>query len=424
MTHGSPEACAAFGGLDWAEAQHDGCLQPAGSATRACFQLEPTPEAIDAWVTTLRTRCNGHPVAIGLARTKGPLVSALRQYDFLVLFPINPLTLARYRAAFTPSRATDDPTDAALPLAVLLTQRDTLPPLQPQRPRCAPSPSSSHTVAVWSATVCGAPTASPGPSRTLSRPCCPGCRRKPPPSAAPSCVAGQLARRCNSRAVRPSQPSSGSIPCALPLAWPSVSRPSNRPPLAPPMTASSRPMRSWCRPSSRSFGAPCRPSPISTLLAHSARSAIPISPCARPSQTRAPASPPGGSSPSANHAHARPLPPHAKNRPGWRRCPHGAARSPGCPGASRVHRSSGTRASHGRRNRSDMPSGPRCTTSRNATRARPIRPPYEPWPSNGSASSLGAGRSARHTMRPPLARRCITVAHRCSTIWRRPREKL
>jgi len=134
MTHGSPEACAAFGGLDWAEAQHDGCLQPAGSATRACFQLEPTPEAIDAWVTTLRTRCNGHPVAIGLACTKGPLVSALRQYDFLVLFPINPLTLARYRAAFTPSRATDDPTDAALPLAVLLTQRDTLPPLQPQRP--------------------------------------------------------------------------------------------------------------------------------------------------------------------------------------------------------------------------------------------------------------------------------------------------
>jgi transposase len=62
------------------------------------------------------------------------MVSALRQYDFLVLFPINPLTLARYREAFTPSRAKDDPTDAALQLELLLTHRDKLQPLQPQSP--------------------------------------------------------------------------------------------------------------------------------------------------------------------------------------------------------------------------------------------------------------------------------------------------
>jgi transposase len=95
-------------------------------------QLEHTPEAIDAWGTTLRTRFHGQPVAVCLARDKGPLVSALRTYDFLVLFPINPLTLARYREAFTPSRAKDDPTDAALQLELLLTHRDTLPPLTPQ----------------------------------------------------------------------------------------------------------------------------------------------------------------------------------------------------------------------------------------------------------------------------------------------------
>jgi transposase len=73
-------------------------------------------------------------VAIWLERNQGPLVSALRTYDFLVLFPINPLTLARYRDAFTPSRAKDDPTDAALQLALRRTHRDTLQPLQPQRP--------------------------------------------------------------------------------------------------------------------------------------------------------------------------------------------------------------------------------------------------------------------------------------------------
>src|SRR5215831_7822752 len=116
MTQTSHNTLAAFVGIDWADAQHDVCLQTAGSATRACFQREHTPEAIEAWVTALRTRCNGQPVAICLELTKGPLGSALRTYDFLVLFPINPLTLARYREAFTPSRATDDPTDADLQL--------------------------------------------------------------------------------------------------------------------------------------------------------------------------------------------------------------------------------------------------------------------------------------------------------------------
>jgi len=134
MTQVSHEAFAAFVGLDWAAAQHDGCLQPAGSAPRACFQRAHTPEAIDAWGTTLRTRCNGQPVAICLARNTGPLVSALRQYAFLVLFPLQPLTLARYRAAFPPSRAKDAPTDAALQLAGRLTHRAQLQPLQPQSP--------------------------------------------------------------------------------------------------------------------------------------------------------------------------------------------------------------------------------------------------------------------------------------------------
>jgi transposase len=134
MTHVSHDAFAAFVGIDWADAKHDVCLQTAGSAKREYFQLEHTPEAIDAWVTTLRTRFTSQPVAICLELNKGPLVSALRKYDFLVLFPINPLTLARYREAFTPSRAKDDPTDAALQLELLLTHRDKLQPLQPQSP--------------------------------------------------------------------------------------------------------------------------------------------------------------------------------------------------------------------------------------------------------------------------------------------------
>jgi transposase len=134
MTHGSHEVFVAFVGIDWADAKHDVCLQAAGATKREGLTLEHTPEAIEAWGSTLRTRFNGHPIAVCLELTKGPLVSALRKYDFLVLFPINPLTLARYREAFTPSRAKDDPTDAELQLELLLTHRDKLQPLQPQSP--------------------------------------------------------------------------------------------------------------------------------------------------------------------------------------------------------------------------------------------------------------------------------------------------
>jgi transposase len=134
MTRVSHEDFAAFVGIDWADATHDVCLQAAGTAKREGLTLAHTPEAIEAWVRTLRTRFDGQPIAVCLELNKGPLVSALRKYDFLVLFPINPLTLARYREAFTPSRAKDDPTDAALQLELLLTHRDKLQPLQPQSP--------------------------------------------------------------------------------------------------------------------------------------------------------------------------------------------------------------------------------------------------------------------------------------------------
>jgi transposase len=130
----APEAFAAFIGLDWADAKHDVCLQAADAERREFLILEHRPEAIDAWVQTLRTRFHGQPVAVCLELNKGPIVSALRQYDFLVLFPVNPFTLAKYREAFTPSRAKDDPTDAELQVELLLKHRDKLTPLSPQSP--------------------------------------------------------------------------------------------------------------------------------------------------------------------------------------------------------------------------------------------------------------------------------------------------
>ena len=116
MTRFVTDEFAAFIGLDWADTKHDICLHVAGSDKREFQVLEHRPEVIDAWATDLLQRLQGRPIAMALELNKGPIVEALRTYDGLVLFPINPMMLARYREAFTPSRAKDDPTDAELQL--------------------------------------------------------------------------------------------------------------------------------------------------------------------------------------------------------------------------------------------------------------------------------------------------------------------
>ena len=121
----------AYVGLDWADTKHDICLQEAGSEQREFACVAHQVECIDEWAKSLQQRFGG-PIAIALELAKGPIVYALQKYDFLVLFPINPLTLAKYREAFRPSRAKDDPSDAELALDLLVRHPERFAPLQPQ----------------------------------------------------------------------------------------------------------------------------------------------------------------------------------------------------------------------------------------------------------------------------------------------------
>jgi transposase len=123
---------AAFIGLDWADRKHDVCLHAPGLERFERGVLEHRPAAIEAWAHALEKRFGGKPIAIGLELSRGPIVSALLEYDFFILFPINPTTVAQYRRAFTPSHAKDDPTDAEIALDLLLRHRDKLKPLRPE----------------------------------------------------------------------------------------------------------------------------------------------------------------------------------------------------------------------------------------------------------------------------------------------------
>ena len=103
---------AAFVGIDWADAEHAVCLLAGDAAEHAT--VAQAADALDQWVAALRQRFGGRPVAICLEQSRGALLYALMKYDGLVLFPLNPKQLAKYREAFYPSGAKDDPTDAEL----------------------------------------------------------------------------------------------------------------------------------------------------------------------------------------------------------------------------------------------------------------------------------------------------------------------
>jgi transposase len=120
------EMFAAFVALDWAEQKHDVALFDPASGKKETSTIRHSAEAIAEWAASLQRRFSGQKVAVCLEQSRGPLIFALLKYNFFVLYPINPKTLAKYREAFSPSGAKDDPTDTDYLLDILLHHRDRL----------------------------------------------------------------------------------------------------------------------------------------------------------------------------------------------------------------------------------------------------------------------------------------------------------
>ena len=125
---------AAFVGIDWADQKHAFCLQAAGQKAKESGELEQKPELIGPWVAKLRERFDGRPVAVAVEQSRGALIHALFSYDFLVIYPLHPKTVAKFREAFKSSGCKDDPLDTEQILEILTKHRDLLRPLNPDTP--------------------------------------------------------------------------------------------------------------------------------------------------------------------------------------------------------------------------------------------------------------------------------------------------
>jgi Transposase len=123
---------AAYIGIDWADRKHDICLYDPTTGTWEPSVIAHTPDAIKAWVESLRQRFNGQRIAIATELKRGPLIYVLCQFDFLVLYPVNPRTVANYRKAFKLSRAKSDPIDAQILVELLLKHDEKLRAWEPE----------------------------------------------------------------------------------------------------------------------------------------------------------------------------------------------------------------------------------------------------------------------------------------------------
>jgi transposase len=123
MNSDQPEL-AAYVGLDWADEEHAVCLRVSNTNEIREYTVKQHPQKLHEWINDLRKEFGGQKIGIAIEKSRGGLIYALMEYDFLILYPINPKTLARYRESCCVSGAKDDPSDAALLMDLIYRHRE------------------------------------------------------------------------------------------------------------------------------------------------------------------------------------------------------------------------------------------------------------------------------------------------------------
>lgn len=120
-----PVSFEAWIGLDWGDKEHAFVLRDR-SSRREQGVIKHSAETLHQWLRDLAQRYSSRPIALAIESSRGPVVEVLLQYPWLTVYPINPVTSARYRRAFTPSGAKDDLPDAEVLLDLVFAHTDKL----------------------------------------------------------------------------------------------------------------------------------------------------------------------------------------------------------------------------------------------------------------------------------------------------------
>src|SRR5262244_4671079 len=108
------EQIVAWMGVDWADEGHHVWEYNVGSGGKENYAVQHNAESLQDWVSQVRSRYAGKRVAVVVEQARGGLIYSLMNTDFIVIYAVNPQSLAKYRKALYPSGAKSDPADAEL----------------------------------------------------------------------------------------------------------------------------------------------------------------------------------------------------------------------------------------------------------------------------------------------------------------------
>ena len=118
-----------FVGIDWADSLHAfHLLTQDDEECHGLFQQEATE--IESVINGWRKKFPGSTLLVAIEQSRGPLINAL-----LIIYPVNPASLASYRKAFAHGGGKNDPADARLLAQYLQHYHQQLKPLRQDQPR-------------------------------------------------------------------------------------------------------------------------------------------------------------------------------------------------------------------------------------------------------------------------------------------------
>ena len=118
-------------GLDRSDRKADLFFIDARTGQKKKLTLDTAPEALHDWLAKLHQEHPQAKIAICLEQPATNLILFLETYSWITLYPINPITLQKFREAFVTSRAKDDAKDAEYLAELVLGHHDKLKAWQP-----------------------------------------------------------------------------------------------------------------------------------------------------------------------------------------------------------------------------------------------------------------------------------------------------
>jgi hypothetical protein len=124
-------------GIDGADQSHAVCQRRWADGQIQQFKISSDPASVQAWLSELKAQAGPEGrVLIGFEQSRNSLFEMLRaQGDWLELYPLNPLSVSRYRAALFTSGAKDDPVDGQLIEELIYHHRERFRAYQPISPQ-------------------------------------------------------------------------------------------------------------------------------------------------------------------------------------------------------------------------------------------------------------------------------------------------